>query len=73
MIDGLVATPLSLDLDAIRSRPWVSAVVTLECAGNGRARLLPRPVSQPWLTEAVGTARWGVDAPGGPVAGGGDR
>jgi sulfane dehydrogenase subunit SoxC len=32
--------------------------VTLECAGNGRAQLLPRPVSQPWLTEAVGTARW---------------
>ena len=59
VIDGLVRTPLSLDLDAIRNRPQVSAVVTLECAGNGRARLLPRPVSQPWLFEAVGTARWG--------------
>src|SRR4030095_4892893 len=23
-----------------------------------RAHLLPRPVSQPWLSEAVGTARW---------------
>ena len=32
--------------------------MTLECAGNGRAQLLPRPVSQPWLTEAVGTASW---------------
>ena len=31
--------------------------MTLECAGNGRARLLP-PVSQPWLDEAVGTMRW---------------
>ena len=30
----------------------------MECAGNGRARLEPRPVSQPWLLEAVGTARW---------------
>jgi len=30
----------------------------MECAGNGRARLHPRPVSQPWLFEAVGTARW---------------
>jgi DMSO/TMAO reductase YedYZ molybdopterin-dependent catalytic subunit len=30
----------------------------MECAGNGRARLAPRPVSQPWLLEAVGTARW---------------
>ena len=32
--------------------------VTLECAGNGRAALSPRPVSQPWLTGAVGTAEW---------------
>src|SRR5262249_26727921 len=32
--------------------------VTMECAGNGRARLEPRPVSQPWLVEAVGTAEW---------------
>jgi DMSO/TMAO reductase YedYZ molybdopterin-dependent catalytic subunit len=32
--------------------------VTLECAGNGRARTQPRPVSQPWLDEAVGTAEW---------------
>jgi DMSO/TMAO reductase YedYZ molybdopterin-dependent catalytic subunit len=30
----------------------------MECAGNGRARLQPRPVSQPWLVEAVGTADW---------------
>ena len=31
---------------------------TFECAGNGRALLQPRPLSQPWLTEAVGTAEW---------------
>ncbi len=32
--------------------------MTLECAGNGRAHLSPRPVSQPWLEGAVGTAVW---------------
>ena len=32
--------------------------ITFECAGNGRALLEPRPISQPWLTEAVGTAEW---------------
>ena len=58
VVDGLVDAALSLDLDAIQRRPRISAIVTLECAGNGRAQLLPRPVSQPWLTEAVGTARW---------------
>ena len=30
----------------------------MECAGNGRAYVEPRVVSQPWLLEAVGTARW---------------
>jgi DMSO/TMAO reductase YedYZ molybdopterin-dependent catalytic subunit len=32
--------------------------VTLECAGNGRALMEPRPISQPWLVEAVGTGEW---------------
>ena len=32
--------------------------VTMECAGNGRALMEPRPVSQPWHTEAIGTAEW---------------
>jgi sulfane dehydrogenase subunit SoxC len=65
VIDGRVDSPLSINLEAIKSRPKVSSVVTLECAGNGRAQLLPRPVSQPWLSEAVGTARW----TGTPLAG----
>ena len=30
----------------------------MECAGNGRAKFTPRPVSQPWLDEAIGTGRW---------------
>jgi DMSO/TMAO reductase YedYZ molybdopterin-dependent catalytic subunit len=57
-IDGHVARPLSLGLDRLRSYPSVSIPVTMECAGNGRAHLEPRPVSQPWLEGAVGTAVW---------------
>ncbi|WP_406105922.1 sulfite oxidase [Streptomyces sp. NBC_01003] len=57
-VDGLVRTPLTLDLAALRSLPAVTRRVTLECAGNGRALLTPRPISQPWLVEAVGTADW---------------
>ena len=30
----------------------------MECAGNGRGLLSPRPLSQPWLVEAIGTAEW---------------
>jgi DMSO/TMAO reductase YedYZ molybdopterin-dependent catalytic subunit len=57
-VGGLVGTPLDLGLDTLRSMPSRTVRVTLECAGNGRARLHPRPVSQPWLVEAVGTADW---------------
>ncbi|GAA4986772.1 sulfite oxidase [Kitasatospora paranensis] len=57
-VGGLVREPLSLDLDALRSLPALTVRVTMECAGNGRALLSPRPVSQPWLVEAVGTADW---------------
>ena len=55
---GSLERPLSLSLDDLRERETVTMAVTLECAGNGRARLEPRPLSQPWLTEAVGNAEW---------------
>ncbi|MEU8068425.1 MULTISPECIES: sulfite oxidase [unclassified Micromonospora] len=57
-VSGAVERPLRLDLSALRERPRVTHRVTLECAGNGRALLRPRPVSQPWLVEAVGNAEW---------------
>jgi sulfane dehydrogenase subunit SoxC len=57
-VTGRVTRPLRLDLAALRALPRTTHRVTLECAGNGRALLDPRPVSQPWLTEAVGTAEW---------------
>jgi sulfane dehydrogenase subunit SoxC len=57
-VGGTVERPLSLSLDQLRSRLSRTLAVTMECAGNGRARLDPRPVSQPWLVEAIGTAEW---------------
>jgi sulfane dehydrogenase subunit SoxC len=57
-IDGLVSSPMRMSVSDIRERPRVTMPVTMECAGNGRARLTPRPISQPWLTEAIGTAEW---------------
>jgi sulfane dehydrogenase subunit SoxC len=57
-IGGSVDRAMSLSLDDLRGRERVSLPVTFECAGNGRALLAPRPLSQPWLTEAVGTAEW---------------
>ena len=57
-VGGLVSKPMSLTLDEIKKRPAVTLAVTMECAGNGRALMTPRPISQPWLLEAVGTAEW---------------
>lgn len=57
-IAGLVAHPLSIALDELKTRPARTTVVTLECAGNGRAFTKPRPISLPWWTGAVGTAEW---------------
>src|SRR5215213_5178989 len=58
-IGGAVERPVALSLEELKARERVTMPVTFECAGNGRALLQPRPVSQPWLTEAVGTAEWG--------------
>ena len=57
-VGGLVRSPLELTIEDLRRRPTVTRTVTLECAGNGRALLEPRPASQPWLVEAVGNAEW---------------
>jgi DMSO/TMAO reductase YedYZ molybdopterin-dependent catalytic subunit len=57
-IGGRVRAEMTLSLDDLKAREPVTAPVTMECAGNGRALLEPRPVSQPWLAEAVGTAEW---------------
>jgi DMSO/TMAO reductase YedYZ molybdopterin-dependent catalytic subunit len=58
IVDGNVGAPSTLTLDELRALPTHEVVATMECAGNGRARYTPRPLSQPWLDEAIGTGRW---------------
>lgn len=57
-ISGLVERPLSLNLAQLRALPSQSAVVTLECAGNGRAGFEPRVPGEQWGVGAVSTAEW---------------
>jgi DMSO/TMAO reductase YedYZ molybdopterin-dependent catalytic subunit len=57
-IDGGAGSSVEVSLEDLAAMPRTTTRVTLECAGNGRALLEPRPVSQPWLTGAVGTADW---------------
>lgn len=57
-VGGRVDRPVTLTLDQLKELPPRTLTVTLECAGNGRALLARRALSQPWLQEAVGTAEW---------------
>ena len=57
-VTGRVRNQLKLSLEDIKSRPKVVTPVMMECGGNGRAHLSPRPISAPWHDEAVGCAEW---------------
>jgi sulfane dehydrogenase subunit SoxC len=57
-VDGDIEHELTLSIEDVRARPAVTMPVTMECAGNGRSALSPRPRSQPWILEAVGTGQW---------------
>ena len=57
-VAGTVAAPRSLSIADLRALPRRSAVVTLECAGNGRAFLDPPAPGEQWRLGAVSTAEW---------------
>jgi sulfane dehydrogenase subunit SoxC len=57
-VDGLVGRPATWSLEQLRGLPQTERTVTMECAGNGRALQDSRPLSQPWLLEAIGTSCW---------------
>jgi DMSO/TMAO reductase YedYZ molybdopterin-dependent catalytic subunit len=55
---GLVNRPQTLTLRDLHKLRSQTRVVTLECAGNGRAGLDPPTVGVPWTLGAVSTAEW---------------
>ncbi len=57
-VDGVVGTPLTLTLDALKALPRATVTVSLECAGNGRAFFEPTMPGIQWERGAVGNARW---------------
>jgi DMSO/TMAO reductase YedYZ molybdopterin-dependent catalytic subunit len=57
-VTGLVKRRLSLGLAELRAMPAATAVVTLECAGNGRAGFQPPVPGEHWELGAVSTAEW---------------
>lgn len=57
-IDGEVDCPLTLTYGQLRALPSRSLVVTLECAGNGRAYMSSEAEGEQWEYGAVSTAEW---------------
>src|SRR4051794_30913683 len=57
-IDGAVAAPRRLSLDALHALPRRTVVCTIECAGNDRTSMRPVPAGEPWRSGAVSTAEW---------------
>jgi DMSO/TMAO reductase YedYZ molybdopterin-dependent catalytic subunit len=57
-VDGVVDRPTRLRLRDLLGLPTREVWVTLECAGNGRRAMDPRPPGLPWGFGAVGTGRF---------------
>src|SRR2546425_5371179 len=57
-VSGDVERPLRLSLPFIIRMRTKTFVTTMECAGNGRSEMNPRPPGTPWGTGALGTAVW---------------
>ena len=57
-IEGDVERPLTLSLRDLLKMDSVTMPVTLECAGNGRAFLVPQAKGAQWERGAVSNAEW---------------
>lgn len=58
VIDGAVARPITVTIDALRARVQRTVRATMECAGNDRLDMRPLPVGEPWQHGAVSTLEW---------------
>ena len=58
VVEGAVDHPFTLSAEQLQGLPHEELEVVLECAGNSRASVRPRPEGVLWRNGAVGTARW---------------
>ena len=57
-VEGEVRNLLKISYDELRKMPSKTVTATLECAGNGRARLAPKVKGLLWEQGGVGNATW---------------
>jgi DMSO/TMAO reductase YedYZ molybdopterin-dependent catalytic subunit len=57
-VEGEVERPLDLSLDEIRRLPTRTVTAVMECSGNSRVFVTPRPAGVLWEMGGVGNAEW---------------
>jgi len=57
-VSGEVERPLVIRYDDLRSLPHRDLVTTMECAGNSRSTVRPKPEGVLWGHGAVSTGKW---------------
>ncbi|MFD4182668.1 sulfite oxidase [Rhodococcus sp. NPDC058514] len=57
-VDGAVRRPVTLTYRQLSDLATAEVEAVLECAGNGRARMRPRPPGVPWGQRAAGCAHF---------------
>ena len=57
-LDGEVEAAQMWRYEELVALPSRTLLVTMECAGNGRSGMVPRPQGEPWQYGAVSTAEW---------------
>ncbi len=57
-VEGEVEKEFELDYDQLKKLPSQTLTATIECAGNGRAFLVPKAKGVAWELGAVGNAEW---------------
>ncbi|QJD98353.1 sulfite oxidase [Mucilaginibacter robiniae] len=57
-IEGEVEHPFILTFEELKQMPARTVMATLECAGNGRSKLVPKAKGLLWEQGAVGNAEW---------------
>jgi DMSO/TMAO reductase YedYZ molybdopterin-dependent catalytic subunit len=58
VIAGALERSRELTYEELRALPSRTLLVTLECAGNGRAAMQPQAEGEPWRYGAASTAEW---------------
>lgn len=58
VVGGAVSNPVTFSLEELKSHPVRSVTMALECAGNGRQAMSPKPPGTPWGYGAISVVRF---------------